>query len=109
MIEFTEENFQAEVLDSDIPVLVDYWSQYCQPCLMLTPVVEALAAEYEGKAKVGKLNAVENPGIATAQQVQGLPTLVIYKNGQQVDRQMGMFPKDFIANMIDKQLDTAAT
>lgn len=107
MLEFTDANFQTEVLESKVPVLVDYWSQYCSPCIMLAPVIEALAVEFAGKAKVGKLNAIENPAVATAQQVQGLPTLVVYKNGKQVDRQMGLFPKAFISKMIEKQLDVA--
>ena len=78
-ITFTDANFQNEVLESDVPVLVDFWATWCHPCRMLTPVIEEIAEEYKEKAKVGKLNAEENPNMTGQYGVISIPTLIIFK------------------------------
>lgn len=102
--EFTDDSFEADVLGSDVPVLVDFWAPWCGPCRMLAPTVDAIAEEYEGKAKVGKVNTDENPGIASRYQIQSIPTLIVFKGGQPVDQMMGAQPKESITERLDKQL-----
>lgn len=101
---FEDANFDAEVLESDVPVLVDFWATWCAPCKMIAPSVEALAGEYAGKAKVGKVNVDNAPGVAQRYKVMSIPTLLVFKNGQPVDQAVGAIPKDAIAAMIDKAL-----
>jgi thioredoxin 1 len=91
MIELTDQNFENEVLRADLPVLVDFWAPWCRPCLIAGPVIEELAKEYEGKIKVGKLNVDENPKIAQKYGILSIPTVVIFKEGKEVKRQVG-FP-----------------
>ena len=102
--EFTDGNFQTEVIDSDVPVLVDFWAPWCGPCRMLAPTVDAIAEEYAGRVKVGKVNTDENPQISTQQGIQSIPTLMVFKGGQVVDRLVGALPKEKITEKLDAQL-----
>jgi thioredoxin 1 len=92
-IEVTDGNFQAEVLDSSVPVLVDFWAVWCGPCRMIAPVVEELAGEYDGKLKVGKLDVDNNPEVAMKYGVRSIPTLMVFKKGQVVEQVIGALPK----------------
>src|SRR5262245_54531433 len=94
--EFSDVSFDSEVLNSDQPVLVDFWAPWCQPCKMLTPTIEALAEKYAGKVKVGKLNTDENRQSAMNYQISSIPTLIVFKGGQPVDRILGLQPQDRI-------------
>ncbi|ACF14370.1 thioredoxin [Chloroherpeton thalassium ATCC 35110] len=100
----TDQNFQSEVLQSDVPVLVDFWAVWCGPCRMIAPVIEELASEYEGKAKIAKLNVDENPQISMAYGIRSIPTLLIFKNGEVVDQLVGAVPKNVIAGKLNSQL-----
>ncbi|MGN0507459.1 MAG: thioredoxin [Lachnospiraceae bacterium] len=91
--QFTNENFKTEALESPIPVLVDFYADWCGPCKMLAPVVEALAAEYEGKVKIGKLNVDQSPDIAEQYGVMSIPTLLFIKNGEVVNKTIGVVSK----------------
>jgi thioredoxin 1 len=101
-IEFNEANFQTEVLDSEIPVLVDFWASWCMPCQMVTPVIEELAKEYEGKLKVGKVNVDNDSNLAQKYQIMSIPALLFFKNGQVIDTVIGAVPKDFLIDRINK-------
>ena len=91
--QFTNENFKTEALESQIPVLVDFYADWCGPCKMLAPVVEALAAEYVGKVKIGKLNVDQSPDIAEQYGVMSIPTLLFIKNGEVVNKTIGVVSK----------------
>ncbi|HJA72248.1 MAG TPA: thioredoxin [Candidatus Lachnoclostridium stercoravium] len=101
---FTTENFDSEVLKSDIPVLVDFYADWCGPCKMMAPVVEKIDAEYGGKVKVGKINVDENPEIAGNYGVMTIPTIMVIKGGQVVEKTIGVQPKKALTNAIDKAL-----
>ncbi len=101
---FTSSNFQDTVLNSDKPVLVDFWAEWCGPCRMIGPVVEEIAHEYEGRAVIGKLNVDENPEIAGNYGVRSIPTLLIFKGGEVVDKIVGAVPKPTITSKIEAQL-----
>ena len=100
----TDQNFDSEVLKSNVPVLLDFWAEWCGPCRMLGPTVDALADEYSGKMKVYKMNVDENPGTPTRFHIRGIPTILFFKNGQLVDQLVGNHPKDSIVNTIQKHL-----
>ncbi len=100
----TQANFQAEVLQNDQPVLVDFWAPWCGPCKMLAPVVEKIAAANDGKAKFVKLNTDENPALAGQFQVSGIPCLILFKGGQVVDRIVGYVPEGTINSMLAKHV-----
>nr|4ULX_A Chain A, LPBCA-L89K THIOREDOXIN [synthetic construct] len=104
VIEVTDENFEQEVLKSDKPVLVDFWAPWCGPCRMIAPIIEELAKEYEGKVKVVKVNVDENPNTAAQYGIRSIPTLLLFKNGQVVDRKVGAQPKEALKERIDKHL-----
>ncbi|HYF15910.1 MAG TPA: thioredoxin [Phycisphaerales bacterium] len=95
--EFNESNFDAEVLSSQTPVLVDFWAEWCQPCRMLTPVVEALADEFAGKVKVGKVDTDANRNLAVRYNINSIPTIMIFKGGQPVRTLVGFQRKDALA------------
>ena len=103
--EFSDTNFNDEVLQSAEPVLVDFWGPGCHPCKMIAPVIEELASEYEGNAKVGKLNVAENPAIASEYAISGIPTLMVFKGGQVVARFMGAQPKARLQEALDEATD----
>ena len=102
--EVGDQNFEAEVLNSKIPVLVDFWAPWCAPCRMLAPVVEAIAEEYEGRARVLKLNVDENPVTAGKYNIRGIPTLLLFKDGMVKEQIVGNTAKSTIAKMIDNHL-----
>ncbi|HAC63012.1 MAG TPA: thiol reductase thioredoxin [Cyanothece sp. UBA12306] len=102
--EVTDEKFKDDVLDSDIPVLVDFWAPWCGPCRMVAPVVEEIAEQYDGKVKVVKLNTDDNPQTASQYGIRSIPTLMIFKGGQRVDMVVGAVPKTTLANTLEKYL-----
>ena len=101
---FTTENFQTTVLDSDKPVLVDFWAEWCGPCRMVGPIVEELAGEYEGKAVIGKLNVDENPAIAENYGIRSIPTMLVFKGGEIVDKIVGAVPKTTISGKLEAHM-----
>jgi len=100
----TDENFKELVLDSEVPVLVDFWAPWCGPCRMVAPVVEEIAEQYDGQVKVVKVNTDENPNTATQYGIRSIPTLILFKAGQRVDTVVGAVPKTTLANTIEKYL-----
>jgi thioredoxin 1 len=103
-IEITDANFN-EVLDTEKPVLVDFWAEWCGPCKMIGPIVKELASEYDGKAVIGKVNVDENPATAAQFGIRSIPTLLVFKGGEIVDKQIGAVPKAVLAGKIDAQLN----
>ncbi len=97
-----ENNFDDEVLKSDVPVLVDFWASWCGPCKMLSPIISQLADEYAGKVKVCKVNVDEQPMLANRYQIQSIPTMYFFKNGKIVDKSIGFKPKNAIIAIIEK-------
>jgi thioredoxin 1 len=106
-IEITDANFE-QIIAGDKPVLVDFWADWCAPCKMIGPIVEELAGDYEGKAVVGKLDVQENSQIPMKFGVRNIPTLLIFKNGQLVDKQVGVVPKNVLAQKLTNAISTAA-
>lgn len=100
----TSGNFDADVLKSEKPVLVDFWAAWCGPCRMIGPVVDALAEEYDGRLKVGKINVDEQPELAAKYGVQTIPTLLVFQNGQPVDKSIGAVDQDTLEEMLEKHL-----
>ncbi len=99
-IVLTNQNFEAEVMQSDIPVLVDFWAVWCGPCKMLAPIVSEIAQEYEGKVKVGKVNVDDEPALAGRFGISSIPTLILFKNGQQAAVSVGVRPKEELVQML---------
>jgi thioredoxin 1 len=100
----SDDSFEKEVLQSEKPVLVDFWAEWCGPCRMMLPVVEALAAEYESGAVVVKLNVDENPSTPRRYGIMGIPTMILFKGGKEVERVVGATSKDSLARLIDKHV-----
>lgn len=100
----TDASFKQDVLESEIPVLVDFWAPWCGPCRMVAPVVEEISKQYEGQIKVVKVNTDENPNVASQFGIRSIPTLMIFKGGQRVDMVVGAVPKTTLANTLEKHL-----
>ncbi|MCU0393608.1 MAG: thioredoxin [Thermoflexibacter sp.] len=103
VIEATDKNFD-ELIASDKPVLVDFWAEWCGPCRMVAPVVEELSNDYQGKATVAKLDVDTNPEVSFKYSIRSIPTLMIFKNGQMVDKLVGFTPKNVLAKKLEAQL-----
>ncbi len=101
---FTDADFDSQVLQSDQPVLVDFWAVWCGPCRQMAPVIDSLAEKYAGRVKIGKLDVDHNPGSAQRYSVRGIPTMLLFKNGQPVEQIVGSVPESRLASTIDSHL-----
>ena len=99
-ITLTNANFENEVLQSDIPVLVDFWASWCGPCKMLSPIIAEIAEEYDGKVKVGKVNVDDEPALANMFRIESIPTVMVFKGGKLVNTSLGYRPKEQIVAML---------
>jgi thioredoxin 1 len=104
VVEFSAANFDQEVVKSNTPVLVDLWAAWCGPCRILAPVVEELAGAYQGKVKIGKLNVDDHPGVAAQYRIMNIPTLLLFKGGKEVDRIVGVQPKEELVRRLEQVL-----
>ena len=104
IVTVTDSSFEQDVLKSDLPVLVDFWAEWCGPCRMLAPTVEAIAKDYQGKVRVAKLNVDENTGIAQRYGIRGIPTLLLFKGGQVQEQIVGNHPRDHIEKVLLKHV-----
>ncbi len=104
VVVLTDANWKQEVSEAQVPVLVDFWAEWCPPCRMIAPSVDALASTYAGRVKVGKLNVDENPEVSEAFDIRSIPTLLVLREGKVVDQQIGAVPQSRIAAMLDSQL-----
>lgn len=104
VLEFTDANFDSDVLKASEPVLVDFWATWCAPCKALTPLIDELATEFDGKVKIGKVNVDENPETPGKYGVRGIPTLILFKDGKVVDQLVGAVPKSQLQELINKGL-----
>ncbi|HKJ32881.1 MAG TPA: thioredoxin [Balneolales bacterium] len=103
-IAVSDSNFEEEVLKSNTPVLVDFWAEWCGPCRMVGPIVEELAKEYEGKAKVTKLNVDDNPEVSIKYNIRSIPAMLIFKDGEVVDQVIGAVPKSHLKKQLEAQI-----
>ena len=104
VLELTDDNFQQEVLDADTPALVDFWAEWCMPCKMLTPTIEALAGEYAGRLKVGKMDTDANRDVAMRFNITAIPTIILFKGGEMVRKFVGLQQKADLKEAIDEIL-----
>lgn len=104
VLEFTDSNFQSEVVESSQPVLVDFWATWCGPCKMIAPTIEELAGEYDGKARIGKVDIDQNQEVAMLHSIQAIPTILVFKDGKVVNRFQGVSPKEKLVEAIDAAL-----
>ena len=103
-LQFVDAEFEETVLKSDVPALVDFWAEWCAPCRTLAPTIEELAVEYEGKAKIGKLNVDQNPKTATTYGIRSIPTLLLFKGGQVIQQVVGVKTKAEIKAILDEHI-----
>ena len=106
--ETSDGSFEADVLQSEQPVLVDFWAEWCAPCKAMTPAVEAVALKYASSARVVKMNIDDNPAVAQRYGIRGLPTLILFKGGREEDRVVGAIGKEAISRLIDKHVSAAS-
>ena len=106
VIYLSDDTFKKEVLESEKPVLVDFWASWCGPCLALTPIIDEIAETYSDKIKVCKLNVDENQKTAMEYGIKGIPTILFFKNGQVVEQSVGLVPKDYLENLIKKVIES---
>jgi thioredoxin 1 len=104
IVTLTSSNFDEETRRSETPILVDFWAEWCGPCRIVAPVLEQLAADYQGRARVGKVNVDEHSGIASRYGVQSIPTLLLFKQGKVVEQYIGATSRDVLAKLLDKHL-----
>jgi thioredoxin 1 len=104
----SDSSFETDVLKSEQPVLVDFWAEWCAPCRMLAPTVDAVAEKYSGQARVVKLNVDENPSVSQKYGIKGIPTLILFKGGKEEERVVGATSKDAISRMIDKHVNASS-
>lgn len=104
VFEFTDSNFQAEVVEAEQPVLVDFWATWCGPCKMIAPTIEELASDYEGKARIGKVDIDQNQEVAMQHGIQAIPTILVFKGGKVVQRFQGVSPKEKLVEALDAAL-----
>jgi thioredoxin 1 len=104
VLAFGDSNFETEVIQSKIPVLVDFWASWCAPCKAIAPLVDALAEDYEGKVKIGKVNVDENPATPAKYGIRGIPTIILFKDGKVMDQVVGAVPKAQLDALIKKAL-----
>jgi thioredoxin 1 len=100
-LEFTDANFEELVLKSDKPVLVDFWAEWCGPCRMVGPIVQEIGQDYDGQVIVGKLDVDSNPGVSAKFGIRNIPTILFFKDGQVVDKQVGAVPKQILVNKLE--------
>jgi len=104
VVELTDANWESEVINSSVPVLVDFWAPWCGPCRIIAPIVEKLASEFNGQVKVGKLNTDDNPGVSMRYGIRAIPTIMMFKGGEVVDTRVGVQPEDSLRKMIKNNL-----
>jgi len=102
LINVSDQNFESEVLKSDVPVLVDFWAEWCNPCKMIAPIVEKIAREFEGKVKVAKVDVDSNPDIASKFGIRSIPTVMIFKEGGLVEQVVGVVPEPQLKKLVEK-------
>ncbi len=106
VLHISDDNFQKEVLESDKPVMVDFWASWCGPCLALAPIIDEIAETYSDKIKICKLNVDENQKTAMQYGIKGIPTILFFKNGQVVEQSVGLVPKDYLEDLIKKVIES---
>ena len=102
LVEFTDDNFDAEVLKSDLPVLVDFWAEWCGPCKMISPIVDEIASDYSGKVRDGKVNSDFNQQVAMTYGIRGIPALLVFNSGAVANQIVGAVPKNHITEILDE-------